>query len=249
MTTAIADVHEDRIVVRGHDLCRDLIGQTGFTAYFLLLLTGKRPGATLVRAADAAMVALAEHGFVPSIQAARMTLAAAPDALQGAVAAGLLGCGPVILGASEDAGRLLAKVAAAPDPDEAAREALTALRAARQPLPGFGHPIHRKGDPRAARLIALADELGVRGAHCAALAAIEAQVEPVYGRRLVTNVSAAIPALLLDAGYPVAALKGIPLLARCASLIAHCAEEAERHLGFRLADAATSALAYDGGPA
>jgi citrate synthase len=252
LASAIADVHPDRIVVRGEDLCRDLIGRIGFTEYFLLLLTGERPSAKLLAAADACLVAIAEHGFVPSIQAARMTLAGAPEAMQGAVAAGLLGAGAVVLGSAEAAGRLLADVAAESarrgDLAAAAQEAVARLRAARAPLPGFGHPTHKAGDPRAARLLAVADELGVSGVHVAALRAVEAAVEPAYGRRLPTNVSAAIPALLLDAGYPVAALKGIPLLARCASLIAHLHEEAERKLGFRLADIAEHAVGYDGRP-
>jgi citrate synthase len=252
MSTAIADVHLDRIVVRGRDLCADLIGRIGFTEYFLLLLTGERPSAKLLAAADACLVAIAEHGFVPSVQAARMTLAGAPEAVQGAVAAGLLGAGAVVLGSSEVAGRLLADVAAEGerrgDLAAAALDAVKALRAARAALPGFGHPTHKLGDPRAARLLAIADELGVSGRHVAALRAVEAAVEPVYGRRLPTNVSAAIPALLLDAGYPVAALKGIPILARCASLIAHLHEEAERRIGFRLADVADAAVAYDGLP-
>jgi citrate synthase len=252
LASAIADVHPDRIIVRGEDLCRDLIGRIGFTEYFLLLLTGERPSAKLLAAADACLVAIAEHGFVPSIQAARMTLAGAPEAVQGAVAAGLLGAGTVVLGAAEVAGRLLADVAAEGarrgDLAAAAQEAVMRLRAARAPLPGFGHPTHKAGDPRAARLLVVADELGVSGAHVAALREVEAAVEPVYGRKLPTNVSAAIPALLLDAGYPVAALKGIPLLARCASLIAHLHEEAERKLGFRLADIAEHAVAYDGRP-
>jgi citrate synthase len=86
------------------------MGNTGFTDYFLLLLTGERPSPMLIKMADASLVAIAEHGLVPSVVAARMTLAAAPAALQGAVAAGLLGCGSVILGASETAGRLLVGV-------------------------------------------------------------------------------------------------------------------------------------------
>ena len=130
--------------------------------------------------------------------------------------------------------------------DEAAREALAALKAARRPLPGFGPPTHRAGDPRAARLVSLAREWGVAGAHTAALEALDRHVATVYGRALPVNVSAAIPALMLDCGYPASALKGIPLLARCAALIAHLAEETERKLGFRLADAAIADLAYDG---
>ncbi|WP_340524774.1 citrate/2-methylcitrate synthase, partial [Cupriavidus necator] len=96
--TAIAHVDLHGVSVHGKDLSQELIGKIGFTAYFLFLLTGRQPDEKLVAITDACLVAIAEHGLVPSVQAARMTLAAAPDALQGAVAAGVLGCGSVILG-------------------------------------------------------------------------------------------------------------------------------------------------------
>src|SRR3982074_895063 len=110
--TAIAEAEVDRIKVRGQNLCSDIIGKVAFTEYFLFLLTGLQPAEPLVKITNAALVALAEHGLVPSVQAARLTLAAAPDAFQGAVAAGLLGCGSVVLGASEDAGLLLRRILA-----------------------------------------------------------------------------------------------------------------------------------------
>jgi citrate synthase len=252
--TAISAVAADRVTVRGFDLCRDLIGAVSLTEHFLILLTGTRPPPALVAATDAALVAIAEHGLVPSVQVARMTLSAAPEAVQGAVAAGLLGCGTVILGAAESAGRLLAEVADAAergdgDVDAAAISALARLKADKRPLPGFGHPVHRREDPRATRLMAIAHELGVAGRHVAALRALERHVESAYGRWLPTNVSAAIPALLLDAGYPVGALKGVPLIARCAALNAHLLEEQRRPIGFRLAELAEQGTAYDGQPA
>jgi len=249
--SAIAEAELERIKVRGQDLCEDLMGKTGFTDYFLFLLTGERPGPTLVKVADAALVAIAEHGLVPSVVAARMTLAAAPDALQGAVSAGLLGCGSVILGASETAGLLLVEVLGKAgeggDVRAAAHEVLSGLRTQKKSLPGFGHPVHRNGDPRSAKLIDLAREWGVAGRHVEALLAVQEAVEPIWGRKLVLNVSGAIPAVLLDAGYPVGALRGIPLLARTASLVAHLLEESRRPIGFAMSDAAAAAVSYDGG--
>src|SRR5690606_21061371 len=108
--TSICTSDEHTSVVRGADLCQGLIGKMGFGAYFYLLVTGRRPDAAASAVLNATLVAIAEHGLVPSVQASRMTLAAAPDALQGAVAAGILGCGSVILGASETAGRLFHEI-------------------------------------------------------------------------------------------------------------------------------------------
>jgi citrate synthase len=132
--------------------------------------------------------------------------------------------------------------------EDVAKERLQALRSAKQPLPGFGHPVHKLGDPRATKLIELAQQWGVAGEHVRALQALASQIESVYGRPFPMNVSAAIPAVLLDAGYPAGALKGIPLLARTASLVAHILEEQTRPIGFKLASAAEQAMTYDGPP-
>lgn len=252
-SSAIAKAEIDKITVRGLDLCNDLIGRTSLTDYFLLLLSGEKPSSTLVKLVDAAMVSIAEHGLVPSVQAARMTLASAPDALQGAVAAGLLGCGSVILGASETAGHMLAEIVTAVKDgtplEQAVSDKLTRMRTQNEPLPGFGHPIHRNGDPRATRLIAYADELGSSGAYTAAVQEVDRQVEGIFGRKLPLNISGAIPAVLLDAGFPVHSLRGIPILARTASLIAHLAEERVKPIGFRLYEAADRAIEFDETPA
>lgn len=250
-TSSIAQVEPDRITIRGQDLCEDLIGKTSFTHYFLFLLTGEQPSRELVAMTDACLVAIAEHGLVPSIQAARLTYAAAPDALQGAVSAGLLGCGTVILGASETAGVLFSDVlkrrdADAIDIDAAAAVILREMRVARLPVPGFGHPLHKAEDPRATRLLMLAAELGVSGKHIQALQAVERQIESAYGRFLPLNVSAAIPAVLLDAGFPLEALRGVPLVARTGSLVAHLLEEKRNPLGFKIAACAEKGIAYDG---
>ena len=242
--TAIAEASIDAVRVRGHDLTSELMGHVTLTELFFLLLMGRAPDERERRMTDACLVAIAEHGLVPSVQAARMTLSAAPESLQGAVAAGLLGCGSVILGATEYAGTMLRDgLASGAEPVAIVRE----HREARRALPGFGHPLHRDGDPRTVRLLALSDELGVSGEHVALLRAIEAVVPEVYGRVLPLNVSGAIAAPMLDLGLPAYTLKAIPLLARTAGLLGHLREEHERPIGFRLASLAEAGIAYDGG--
>jgi citrate synthase len=248
-STAISTANAEMIVVRGRDLCRELIGSVSLTEHFWLLVTGALPSEAQTRILDACLVAIAEHGLVPSVQAARMTYAAGPEAMQGAVAAGILGCGSVILGSAENAGRFLAKVterAGARDLAAAAREVVEEYRAARTPVPGYGHPLHRAGDPRVPRLLAVADAIGTAGTHVAAARAAEGAVAAVTGKRLVLNISGAIPAVLIDAGFPLAGLKGVPILARTASLVAHLVEEQARAIGFALSEAAEESIAYDG---
>jgi citrate synthase len=241
--SAIATSDAETITVRGRDLCRDLIGKVDFTHYFWLLVTGHAPDARQLVLANAVLVAIAEHGLVPSVVAARMTFAAAPEAFHGAVAAGLLGCGSVVLGSAEVAGQFLSGLV---ENATSAEEGVRALRAARKPIPGFGHPQHAGGDPRANLLLRLAAEQGSEGAHIAKLREIEAAVPAVLGRSLPINVNGAIPAVMLDAGFPLAALKGISLLARTASLIGHLQEESERPIGFILSGNAAAAIGYDG---
>jgi citrate synthase len=247
--SAISAANADVILVRGMDLCRELIGQISFTDHIWLLVAGRLPTDAQRQILDATLVAIAEHGLVPSVVAGRMTLAAAPEALQGAVAAGLLGCGSVILGAAESAARLCADIvqrAAGGSPDEATRSILTEMRDARRPIPGYGHPLHKAMDPRAQQLLAVAKQNGINGPHIEAARAIEKWIPQIVGKPLAMNVSAAIGALLLDAGYPLLAVKGVPLLARTASLVAHLLEEQQRPIGFALADSGSASIEYDG---
>lgn len=251
--TAIATSDAESITIRGHDLCSELIGKIDFTAYFWLLVLGKEPTPTQIAVTNACLVAIAEHGLVPSVQAARMTLAAAPEAWQGAMSAGLLGMGTVVAGSSETAGRYIVDLLEASrqpgaDLESAIRASLEELKAARGKVPGLGHPQHNTGDPRANVLLEFADEKGVSGDAIACLRALGRIAPEVMDRPLPINVSGAIPALMLDAGWPIEAMKGIPLLARAGGLVAHLYEEAQRSIGFIMSHKADLAIAYDGAP-
>ena len=231
MKTRISQAYPDRVEVRGRDLT-ELMGRLDFTGYFHLLLTGREPTEDEQFFLDLVLVAIAEHGLMPSNVAARMTLAADPGSLQGAVAAGILGAGPVILGATEQCARMLAD-AHARGQDAAAIAGR--IHAAGERMPGFGHPLHKPVDPRAERIFELADERGVSGPHVALARALREEVADTWGMPLPLNVSLAIAAVLLDLGYPPLVAKAVPILARTASLLAHLAEEMEDPIGFQLA--------------
>jgi citrate synthase len=234
----ISQAYPDRVEVRGRDLTGDLMGRLTFTEYFHLLLTGDEPTEEQRDFLDLLLVAIAEHGMMPTNVAARMTLAADPGSLQGAVAAGILGCGPVILGTAEECARLLSS---GREPLAMAQE----IHAAGGKVPGFGHPVHTPLDPRAERILELADARGVSGAHVALARELRDAVAEVWGKPLTMNVSMPIAAVMLDLDFPAAAVKAVPILARTAGLLAHLAEEREQPLGFRMARAAEEAIEYE----
>ena len=236
--TRISQAYPDRVEVRGRDLAGDVMGRLSFTEYVHLLLTGDEPTEKQRFFLDLLLVSIAEHGMMPTNVAARMTLAADPGSLQGAVAAGILGAGPVVLGTSEECARLL----------ESGREPMEIARTihdAGGKVPGFGHPVHTPVDPRAERILELADEHGASGQHVRMARALREAVADVWEKPLTMNVAMPIAAVLLDLGFPSAAVKAVPILARTAGLLAHLAEEREQPLGFLLAAAAEEAVEYE----
>jgi citrate synthase len=237
--TSIAQAYADRVEVRGRDLTGDLMGRLTFTEHFHLLLTGSEPSEEQRFFLDLVLVAIAEHGLMPTNVAARMTLAADPGSLQGAVAAGILGCGPVVLGTAAESARLLEQ-ANVRSPEDVVRE----IHEAGAKVPGFGHPVHGPVDPRAERILELADEHGVAGANVQLARQLREAVEQEWGRPLTMNVSLPIAAVLLDLGFPASMVAAVPILARTASLLGHLAEEQERPLGLQLAAAAEAAAEY-----
>jgi citrate synthase len=248
----ISRPHADRVEVRGRDLTGDLMGTVTFTEYFHLLLTGREPTDDERFFLDVLLVAIAEHGLMPSNVTARLTLAADPDSLQGAVAAGILGAGRVLLGTPESCARLLAeaqsRVEAGGTPASVAAEIARAIHGAGERLPGFGHPIHRPVDPRAERILDLADARRISGAHVLLARCFRAAVAEIWDKPLPMNVAMPIAAVLLDLGYASTSVKAVPILARTAGLLAHLVEEREQPIAPLLAAAAEEAVEYERRP-
>jgi citrate synthase len=248
--SGISQAYPDRVEVRGRDLTSELMGNLSFTEYFHLLLTGLEPTTEQRYFLDLLLVAIAEHGMMPTNVAARMTLAAEPRSLQGAVAAGILGAGPVLLGTSEACAALLAeaqaKVEAGAEAAAVAREISAEYRSSGKRLPGFGHPVHKPVDPRAERILELAAEKGVAGPHVALSHAFRDAVNEGRGDRPLTlNISMPMAAVMLDLGFSSDTVKSIPILARTAGLLAHLAEERDRPIGFHMGAAAEHSISYE----
>jgi citrate synthase len=235
--TSLGTSTVEEISLMGQSVAEDLMGKVGFAELAFWMTASRRPTPGELRTFEAVLVALADHGFTPTAIAARLTYLSAPESIQGAIAAGLLGGGSRFPGVTEDTGKFLDRILqdnddAAPasdaEFDELARRAMTQARAVKQTIPGLGHPVHKNGDPRTPRLIQIAEEGGTRRAHLQLFEAMGRVSEEVLGKKLPLNGAGVCGAALADLGLPVDFLRGFALLARTAGLLGQIAEE-RRH--------------------
>jgi len=247
----------DRITVRGYDLASDLIGRVNLGDMAFLELMGRLPTPQESAVFNAMLVALVEHGLTPSALAARLTYLGAPEALQGAVAAGLLGLGTVFVGSLEGAARMLQE-ALRDAPVDADLKAIAArvvadFAARRELIPGIGHPIHKPIDPRTSRLFAIAAENGFAGRYIELIQLIAAEAERRFNRSLPVNATGAIGAVASEMGIPWQVCRGLGVMARAVGLVGHILEEMRQPIAeevwFRVEEEATAHLREAAGPA
>ncbi len=226
--SSMAGITADRILVHGHDLT-ELMGRLDLGQMAFLEMTGRMPGDDESAVFNAMLVSLVEHGLTPNTLAARLTYLGAPEALQAAVAAGILGLGSVFVGTMEGAARMLQEGLAGADAEAAVEQIAQAIvtdhHERRALIPGIGHPIHRAGDPRASRLLELGERHGLSGRHVQLMLAVEAEAERQYGKRLPLNVTGAIGALVGQMGIRWQICRGLGIMARSVGLVAHLQEE------------------------
>jgi citrate synthase len=245
--TKIAHHTTDAIYVRGASLVDELIGQLTFTEMMYFQLLGVRPTPAQAKILDAVLVTLMEHGLTPSTIVSRLIYDSCPEAIQAAVAAGLLGVGSTFVGTMEGCAANLEEILAAPEGEAARAKAIAQrVRAAKQPIPGFGHPHHKPDDPRSPKLLAVAEAAGVPGRHIRALRLLAAEVDAAWGRHLTINATGAIAALLGEIGVPQEVMRGIAVVSRSAGLVGHIREEQLDSAARQIWDAASERIPYTG---
>ncbi|MCB9598333.1 MAG: citryl-CoA lyase [Sandaracinaceae bacterium] len=247
-TTRICHSTADDVFVRGRSLTEELIGRVSFTEMIYLQILGRMPTPGQTAMLDACLVTLVEHGLTPTAITTRMTYTSAPESIQGAVAAGLASVGSLFVGTVEGCALLLARMVQSEDGEAEAVAIVREHRDRGARVPGFGHPIHRPDDPRTPRLLAVAREHGVAGAHVDALETLSAVVDRERGKHLTINATGAIAATLADCDVPAEILRGIALISRCAGLVGHVREEQLHPAMNALWEAAEAAVPFEHTP-
>jgi len=228
----------DAIVVRGLDLSKEIIGKFDFIDMIYHTTFERMPTAREKTMVNAILVTTADHGITPSSLAARLTYAGAPEAMQAAVAAGLLGAGSVFLGTMQNAAEMLIEAARDLDPaagDDQVREAARALirryKQERRAIYGVGHPIHVNGDPRVATLRDLSRANDYYGVHWRLMDAISQVLGQELNKNLPLNAVGAIASIIADMKLDPMVARGLALVGRSAGLLAHLMEERKQPIG------------------
>jgi citrate synthase len=224
----------DRIMVRGHDLVEELIGKVSLGDVAFLELKGRLPTKQESTVFNALAVTLVEHGMTPSAIAARLTYFGAPESMQGAVAAGLLGMGDRFGGSVEEAARMLQEALRDAPPDTDLRPVAIRIvsehREEKKPIGGLGHPVHKEVDPRTPKLFALAADNGLSGRHVELMQIVAEEASRSFGRHLPVNATGAIGAIASELELPWRVCRGLAVMARAIGLVAHIQEEIEEPL-------------------
>ncbi|MDO9358041.1 MAG: citryl-CoA lyase [Polaromonas sp.] len=230
--SSIAWSNAQTINIHRLDLCNDLLGKVDLGDMAFLQLCRRLPTKNESIVFNSLLVSLVEHGITANTISARLTLLGAPESLQGAVAAGLLGLGSTFVGTIEGAARLVAEnPLASKEPAAVALQAegiLAKYIVSGEPVPGIGHPIHKPLDPRAERLFEIAREQGLDTDGELLIRAVSRAAEQHFKRVLPVNVTGAIGSITTTLGLPWRITRGLGVMARSIGIVGHLLEEMQQ---------------------
>ena len=247
-TTALCRHTLTSIHYRDKNLVEDLLGgDADFVKVMAEHILAREMSKAEVRIINAILIGIMEHGLTPSAIATREIYMSAPENLQGAVAAGLMGVGSQFIGTMENNAVLLAQLVEVTDEDarrEKAREIIAEHRARKTLLPGFGHHLHRPDDPRAQRMIEMGREAGFKSGYLDSLEILSEEIDAAFGKHVPINATGAVSALMGEMEIPVKLMRGFAVISRAAGLVAHIAEEQQRPTGRFIWDLVDKAIPY-----
>lgn len=226
--SALSTHDHESITVRDRDLASEVMDDLPFAAALYYLWTGDVPTDGERRLVDAILVSLMVHGKTPSAIASRLTALSEPNAVQAAIASGILGVGSRLIGTMQECSTDLHAVVDADGTDDAIQELVEEYQRRGDRFPGIGHPHLEPVDPRAERLFEIAEAEGIAGEHVAALRAIRDAFETETGRSLPINVTGAIAGTSADLGLSPTAARALAVVSRATGVAAEVLEEQDR---------------------
>lgn len=228
-TSAVSVVTDQKVFIRGYDL-EDLIGNIPFGAAVFLLVRGRIPSPAEVRVLDAVLAAVLDYGLEkPGTVAARYAVSANPSMAVG-LSAACLSVGKHTL-ATEDTAEFIAKaydeyLASGLSVDEYASKKVRELREVKQRIPGLGHPVFKKVDPRGARLKQVAVQEGLWSESAKVYEAIHRAFTELPGKSdIPINDVGIMAAVLLGLGFTPQEGTGVAILSTMPGVVAHVSEE------------------------
>ena len=248
METKLSTHRLDALFLRDKNLVDEVIGKMSFTDAMFYHIIGTPPTRGQTSVLDAVLVTLMEHGLTPSSISTRLTYLSAPEAMQSAIAAGLLNVGSQFIGTIENAATLLTRIQADPaGVDASCRQIVQQHKDAGKHMPGFGHHLHRPDDPRSPKLFAIAssyDDIDQRPINT--IKTLSSIVDRMYGKHLTINATGATAAVLMGASIPPRIMRGFAVISRAAGLVAHVMEEQETPIGRAIWDIVDNHIPYTG---
>ncbi len=231
--TSITRVEPNKIVTRGYPQ-EDLIGNISFPEMAYLLIMGELPSESDSKMFEAVLISFCDHGVTPpSTQVARL-MASTGSSMEGCVSGGLLSFGKYHAGALERSMNILQElvqngVIGYSGPLES-RHDIRAVAGVvvdeffnnNEKIPGFGHRYHSE-DPRATKLLKIAEEYGCSGVHTELALAIQEILFETKGIKM--NIDGANAGILSDMGFDWSLGTGVFMMGRLPGIISHVFEE------------------------
>jgi len=236
--TSVSDIAPEDIYIRGYPL-QALIGSLPFPALSFLVLRGRIPRPGEARMMDVILSSILDYALQKSGTIAARAVVSVNPQMPAGLAAGVLAAGEYAM-SPEDTGQFISETyrawkAAGTTMEEGASGLVAELRQAKRRVPGFGHPVFRRTDPRAERLREIAIAEGVWGEVNDWYGAVHrAFQEATCKLDLVMNDIGMLAGIMCQMGFTPQEMTGIALLSTFPGLIAHVSEELQSGVRLRI---------------
>jgi citrate synthase len=237
-TTRISRAEESRIWVRGYPL-EEIVDKLSHVEAMWLLLRGELPTRQQAAVWELTLKTAMDQQFISSAAcAARFVASAHPESPIPGLAAGILAHGSVT-GSPRPAAEMIYEAFGLMrqeglSREEAAERTVEAFLSRGEPVPGFGHPIHKETEPRAELLRRKVRELGAWGEKAQLFEAIEQALQSRTGKALPINLAGMVAAVYCELGFDPIEIEALAAVGYGYAIVAHVTEEIREGVPLRI---------------